>query len=212
MKYPNALRGIKTIHVAELCTLVLTVISLGMLILEQLVEDHEAVLGPYYGIVAALSLAALVLELVGIFTASKEEALFLKAACAMGLSLLLSFGVLFIEEGQLLRTLIELLCIVPTLYCSVSVIQGIMHLAELLKDTGLLARKHFLIRAVCLLSIGAVGLEFIAALFLHGEKYETLHAIFHTMILTMELVEVSIFLSCTSQAEIMLHHAHTESH
>ena len=207
MKYPNALRGIKTIHVAELCTLVLTVVSLGMLILEQLVENHQAALGTYYGIVAALSLAALVLELVGIFTASKDEPRFKNAAMGMVLSLLLSFGVLFIEEAQLLRTLIELLCIVPTLYCSVSVILGIMHLADTLQDTGMLARKRFLIRAVSLLSVGAVGLEFIAALFLHGEKYETLHAIFHTMILTMELVEVSIFLSCTSQAELMLHHA-----
>ena len=212
MKYPNALRGIKTIHVAELCTLVLTVVSLGMLILEQLVENHQVILGTYYGIVAALSLAALVLELVGILTASKDEPRFKNAAMGMGLSLLLSFGVLFIEEGQLLRTLIELLCIVPTLYCSVSVILGIMHLADKLQDTGMLARKRFLIRAVSLLSVGAVGLEFIVALFLHGEKYETLHAIFHTMILTMELVEVSIFLSCTSQAELMLHHAgHTDS-
>ncbi|MBR6377600.1 MAG: hypothetical protein IKS05_07540 [Oscillospiraceae bacterium] len=212
MKYPNALRGIKTIHIAELCTLVLTVVSLGMLILEQLVESHQAILGTYYGIVAALSLAALVLELVGIFTASKDESRFKNAAIGMSLSLLLSFGVLFIEEGQLLRTLIELLCIVPTLYCSVSVILGIMHLADKLQDQGMLARKRFLIRSVSLLSVGAVGLEFIAALFLHREKYETLHAIFHTMILTMELVEVSIFLSCTSQAELMLHHAHTESH
>jgi hypothetical protein len=60
-----------------------------------------------------------------------------------------------------------------------------------------------------------MGLEFIIAFFLHDEKYETLHAILHTMILTMELMEVNLFLGCSSQAEKMLHHAgahHGEAH
>lgn len=208
MKFPNALKGIKTIHIAELCTLLLTVCSLGMLILEHLLEDPEELLEPYYGVVLGLSLAALALELAGIFTAARDEPLFKKASYGMILTLVLSFVVLFIEDGQLLRTVIELLTIVPTIYCSVTVINGIMKLAEKLHDEVFLARRGFLVRAVCLLSLGAMGLEFITALFLHSERFETLHAILHTMILTMELVEVSIFLGCTSQAEKMLHHGH----
>ena len=60
-----------------------------------------------------------------------------------------------------------------------------------------------------------MALEFVVAFFLHEEKYETLHAILHTMILTMELVEVSVFLGCTSQAEKLLHHSassHADPH
>ena len=205
--FPNALKGIKTIHWAELFTLTLTVCSLGMLILEQLVEDPETVLEPFTWIILVLSLAALTLELVGIVRAAKDERLFLKASNGMVLALILSFVVLFIGEGELLRTALELLTIVPTIYCSVTVIHGIMHLAKELGDAVLLARESFLVRAVVLLSLGAMGLEFITALFLHGERFETLHAILHTMILTMELVEVSIFLGCTGQAERMLHHA-----
>lgn len=212
MKFPNALRGIKTIHKAELVTLLLTICSLGMLILEQLIEDPEKVLDPFTWIILILSLAALALELVGIIQASKDERLFLKASNGMILALLLSFAVLFIGEGELLRTALELLTIVPTIYCSVTVIHAIMRLARTLSDDILLARESFLVRAVVLLSLGAMGLEFITALFLHGERYETLHAILHTMILTMELVEVSIFLGCTGQAERMLHHAHSETH
>ena len=210
--YSNALKGIKIIHWAELVTLVLTVCSLGMLILEQLVANPDEVLEPFTWIILVLSLAALALELVGIMRAAKDERLFIRASSGMVMTLILSFAVLFLEEGELPRTVLELLTIVPTIYCSVTVIHAIMRLAEKLDNAVLLARKPFLIRAVVLLSLGAMGLEFISALFLHGERYETLHAIFHTMILTMELVEVSIFLSCTSQAEIMLHHAHTESH
>ena len=142
-----------------------------MLILEQLVANPEEVLEPFTWIILVLSLAALVLELVGIIQASRDERIFLKASNGMVLALLLSFAVLFIGEGELLRTALELLTIVPTIYCSVTVIHAIMH----------------------------------------GERYETLHAILHTMILTMELVEVSIFLGCTGQAERMLHHgAHAE--
>ena len=205
--YSNALKGIKIIHWAELVTLLLTVCSLGMLILEQLVANPDEVLEPFTWIILVLSLAALALELVGIMRAAKDERLFLKASNGMVLALVLSFVVLFIGEGELLRTALELLTIVPTIYCSVTVIHGIMHLAKELDDTVLLARESFLVRAVVLLSLGAMGLEFITALFLHGERFETLHAILHTIILTMELVEVSIFLGCTGQAERMLHHA-----
>ena len=205
--YSNALKGIKIIHWAELVTLVLTVCSLGMMILEQLVANPDEVLEPFTWIILVLSLAALALELVGIMRAAKDERLFLKASNGIVLALVLSFVVLFIEEGELLRTALELLTIVPTIYCSVTVIHGIMHLAKELDDTVLLARESFLVRAVVLLSLGAMGLEFITALFLHGKRFETLHAILHTMILTMELVEVSIFLGCTGQAERMLHHA-----
>ena len=209
--YSNALKGIKIIHWAELVTLVLTVCSLGMLILEQLVANPDEVLEPFTWIILVLSLAALALELVGIMRAAKDERLFIRASSGMVMTLILSFAVLFLEEGELPRTVLELLTIVPTIYCSVTVIHAIMRLAEKLDNAVLLARKPFLIRAVVLLSLGAMGLEFISALFLHGERYETLHAIFHTMILTMELVEVSIFLGCTSQAERMLHHgAHAE--
>ena len=211
MKYSNALKGIKIIHWAELVTLLLTVCSLGMLVLEQLLADPEKALGPFSWVVLILSLAALALELAGIFRAAKDERLFIRASNGMVMTLILSFAVLFLEEGELPRTVLELLTIVPTIYCSVTVILAIMRLAEKLDNAVLLARKPFLIRAVVLLSLGAMGLEFISALFLHGERYETLHAIFHTMILTMELVEVSIFLGCTSQAERMLHHgAHAE--
>jgi hypothetical protein len=204
MEYRNALRGIKTIHWAELVTLLLTVCSLGMLVLEQLLEEPERILHPFYLLVLILSLAALALELIGIWRAGKDEKLFQTASIGMIITLALSFAILFIQEGQLLRTAIELLCIVPTIYCSVTVIKGIMRIAEKRGYTLLLDRQSFFVRAVVLLSLGAMGLEFLNALFLRGERYETLHAILHTMILTMELVEVSIFLSCTGQAEKML--------
>ena len=211
MKYPNALKGIKTIHMAELVTLLLTVCSLGMLILEQLVANPDEVLEPFTWIILILSLAALALELVGIIRAAKDERLFLKASNGMVLALILSFIVLFIGEGELLRTALELLTIVPTIYCSVTVIHAIMRLGRELDDAVLLARERPLVRAVVLLSLGSMGLEFISAIFVHGERFETLHAILHTMILTMELVEVSLFLGCTAQAERMLHHgAHAE--
>ena len=208
MKYPNALKGIKTIHMAELVTLLLTVCSLGMLILEQLLANPDEVLEPFTWIILILSLAALALELVGIIRAAKDERLFLKARNGMVLALILSFIVLFIGEGELLRTALELLTIVPTIYCSVTVIHAIMRLGRELDDAVLLARERPLVRAVVLLSLGSMGLEFISAIFVHGERFETLHAILHTM---MELVEVSLFLGCTAQAERMLHHgAHAE--
>ena len=212
MKFPNALKGIKIIHVAELVTLLLTVSSLGLLILEQLMENETVIEALSWGILV-LGLLALALELTGILIAGKDERLFRTASYGLILTLILSFAVLFFREGEVLRTVVELFCIIPTIYCSTTVIKGIMRLAEKLDDEVLLARKPFLIRAVVLLSLGAMGLEFVTAFLLHGEEYETLHAILHTMILTMELVEVSIFLGCTSQAEKLLHHAgehHTE--
>ena len=213
MKFPNALKGIKIIHMAELVTLLLTVCSLGLLILEQLMEN-ETVIEALSWAILVLGLLALALELIGILTAGKDERLFRTASYGLILTLVLSFAVLFVKEGEVLRTVVELFCIIPTIYCSTTVIKGIMRLAEKLDEPVLLARKPFLIRAVVLLSLGAMGLEFVTAFLLHGEEYETLHAILHTMILTMELVEVSIFLGCTGQAEKMLHHAgehHSES-
>ena len=204
MNFPNALKGIKIIHAAELVTLLLTVSSLGLLILEQL-SENEAVLEAVSWGILVLGLLALALELAGILTAARDERLFRSASYGMILTLVLSFVVLFVREGEVLRTVVELFCIIPTIYCSTTVIRGVMHLAEKLADSVLLGRRSFLIRAVILLSLGAMGLEFVTAFLLHGEQFETLRAIIHTMILTMELVEVSIFLGCTSQAERMLH-------
>ena len=211
MSFPNALKGIKIIHKAELVTLLLTTCSLGLLILEQLVEN-ETVLEALSWAILVLGLLALGLELVGILTAGKDEPLFRSASYGMIATLVLSFAVLFFREGEVLRTVVELFCIIPTIYCSVTVIKGVMCLAEKLQDAVLLGRKSLLIRAVVLLSLGAMGLEFIIAFFLHDEKYETLHAILHTMILTMELMEVNLFLGCSSQAEKMLHHANHTKH
>ena len=122
MKFPKALKGIKIIHMAELVTLLLTVCSLGLLILEQLMEN-ETVIEALSWAILVLGLLALALELIGILTAGKDERLFRTASYGLILTLILSFAVLFVKEGEVLRTVVELFCIIPTIYCSTTVIK-----------------------------------------------------------------------------------------
>ncbi len=207
MQFPNALRGIKIIHTAELVTLLLTLVSLLSVVLKPFFVHVADWLSAFYGAVLFLSILALVLELLGICVAGRDEPLFRTASLGMVFTLALSFGVLFFEEGDLLRTFMELLCIIPTIYCSVTVIKGILRIAKKLDHQPLLARGRFLVSAVFLLSLGAMVLEFASAFLLNGEANEPLHTLVHAVVLLFELTEVSLFLCCTSQAEKMLHSA-----
>ena len=145
MRFPNALKGIKIIHMAELVTLVLTVCSLGMLVLEQLLEDAER-LEPFYWIILVLGLLALALELIGILTAAQDEPLFKTALTFVFVGIAAS-AISSFTSGAI-ANLAQTVSSVAGIFVTYYVIKGIIALAGKLGDSAIAQKGESVIKLI----------------------------------------------------------------
>lgn len=156
MKYPNAYRGVKKIFSSDVFAMI-TIVCLLLALIPPLSLPLMIVAG-------CLSIVSYVLLVVGICQAAKDEPTFLQARTAVIVALICSLLRLFIDEGNLLYSIISLIESIASLCCSVSVIQGIIELARSLKNLRMSERGRKLIRLILILTICAFVLRLIASI------------------------------------------------
>ena len=156
MKYPNAYRGVKKIFSSDVFALI-TIVCLLLALIPPLGLPLMIVAG-------CLSIVSYVLLVVGICQAAKDEPTFLQARTAVIVALVCSLLRLFIDEGNLLYSIISLIESIASLCCSVFVIRGIIELARSLKNLRMSERGRKLIRLILILTICAFVLRLIASI------------------------------------------------
>lgn len=156
MKYPNAYRGVKKIFSSDVFAMI-TIVCLLLALIPPLGLPLMIVAG-------CLSIVSYVLLVVGICQAAKDEPTFLQARTAVIVALVCSLLRLFIDEGNLLYSIISLIESIASLCCSVFVIRGIIELARSLKNLRMSERGRKLIRLILILTICAFVLRLIASI------------------------------------------------
>lgn len=156
MKYPNAYRGVKKIFSSDVFAMI-TIVCLLLALIPPLGLPLMIVAG-------CLSIVSYVLLVVGICQAAKDEPTFLQARTAVIVALICSLLRLFIDEGNLLYSIISLIESIASLCCSVFVIRGIIELARSLKNLRMSERGRKLIRLILILTICAFVLRLIASI------------------------------------------------
>ena len=156
MKYPNAYRGVKKFFSSDVFALI-TIVCLLLALIPPLGLPLMIVAG-------CLSIVSYVLLVVGICQAAKDEPTFLQARTAVIIALVCSLLRLFIDEGNLLYSIISLIESIASLCCSVFVIRGIIELARSLKNLRMSERGRKLIRLILILTICAFVLRLIVSI------------------------------------------------
>lgn len=168
MTYPKAYKGVKKLFSAEILDLIASLLLLIVAVLGYIAAKSPEESDAFYAsatLIAILGLAAvgmlllsLLLQLIGIIQASKDEDEFKKAVLAILVSIVLSIVVsIFKEQFPLGESLYEALSPVISFYISAKVITGIMNLALGLEQRSMINLGKVLLVLLFIILIAQVA-------------------------------------------------------
>lgn len=148
MRFPNAQRGVRLLRASLILTLAIAVYSVTD---KYFLPQYSGASMPVGLVLLAfagllVSIAALVLELVGVCLAAKDEALFRYARAAIILSLSLALVNLFLRKLPVLHSVLDIVYRIPALISTFFILLGYIRLAKRLRDlkTAELGRRILL--------------------------------------------------------------------
>ena len=172
MKYPNAYKGVTKILVTEILEVVVSVLAAAFLLIQFTMYPNSDDPGAFPGllifmiVIAVIGVFALVLYLVGVVQAKKEEHEFKLALIMTIIALVLmiaseSFSFITPVVGEW----IEFGCEIIELLAFESVVGGVVNLAEKIGDEKVLSigkRMRILVTFIWIAMIAAKALEFVS--------------------------------------------------
>lgn len=167
MKFPNAYKGVKNIFSSEILNLISAVLS-SLLVIAAAVDKQRSLTG--FVLVIALfaglgSIAALVLQLVGIFQASKDETSFERARVSIIAALVLSFAsAVYGDDPVVIAIPLKLAASIASLCCGLFIIKGIMNLSRRLHQVDMTDRGRRLYHFILIVACSGTVLELISAI------------------------------------------------
>lgn len=167
MKFPNAYKGVKNIFSSEILNLISAVLS-SLLVIAAAVDKQRSLTG--FVLVIALfaglgSIAALILQLVGIFQAAKDETSFEKARVSIITALVLSFlSAVYGDDPAVIAVPLKLAASIASLCCGLFIIKGIMNLSRRLHQVDMTDRGRRLYHFILIVACSGTVLELISAI------------------------------------------------
>ena len=215
MRFPNAIRGIKKIWVAELLMLLAVIVGIVLLVVvatnttvagDQVVINQEAVQTPVaiLGISAALiALIGFILNLVGLINARKDEAAFKVALLVTGLGIIAAAIGAIWSSNERLNAWMDTLITIFSMFASYFVLTGIANLADQMPDPST--------KAVALKSRQLVEGSFCAtAVFkliiniFNIQSGSTIHTIMAVVAMVLEILAYILYLRALAKGRKML--------
>ncbi|MBQ1678291.1 MAG: hypothetical protein II062_02000 [Oscillospiraceae bacterium] len=167
MRFPNAYKGVKNIYTSEILNLISAVLS-GLLVIAAAVDKQRSLTG--FVLVIALfaglgSIAALILQLVGILQAAKDETSFEKARVSIITALVLSFlSAVYGDDPAVIAVPLKLAASIASLCCGLFIIKGIMNLSRRLHQVDMTDRGRRLYHFILIVACSGIVLELISAI------------------------------------------------
>ena len=164
MRFPNAYKGVKNIYTSEILNLISAVLS-SLLVIAAAVDKQRSLTG--FVLVIALfaglgSIAALILQLVGIFQAAKDETSFEKARVSIITALVLSFlSAVYGDDPAVIAVPLKLAASIASLCCGLFIIKGIMNLSRRLHQVDMTDRGRRLYHFILIVACCGIGLDLI---------------------------------------------------
>lgn len=204
MRFQNALLGIQRIRKSMILSIwgavaaaaILPVAMVGSLATLPVQLLSLAVLG--------LSLASLILELMGVSRAARDQERFEDAQVLIIVGLVLAFIQFLIPQESIFYALLDLVGSLLSLRVSLLIIQGIMELAELW-GWGSLMDQGRRLRAIVLLTVlGSALLSLLNNVSHFSAKSPTLTILIAVALLALSIVELVLMLRYLADAITML--------
>lgn len=214
MKYPNAYKGVKNIYISEILHLISAAL-LFLFLIAAAVDKQRT----HTGLVLVVSLFAglgsivgLVLQLVGIFQASKDETSFERARVSIIAALVLSFVSAFYgDDLDVIATILKLAGSIASLCCSLYIIKGIMNLSRRLKQVDMTDRGRKLYQLILIVTCCSIGLELISAILPRTYGSGIFMLILSLAVLSLAVAEAVMFFRYFSSTLRMLRQADAQA-
>lgn len=154
MLYSNACRGLKNIR----RSIVITVAGLLVFLMSRLFLLRSGYLSETAeGILAAVellaSVAAAVLQILGLFQAAKDEDAFKAALAVSLLSFLTELSIVFLDRESKAARVLSLVSIAASMLCLLMILRGVRNLAQRLENEELVQQSRRL-RVLTLITTG----------------------------------------------------------
>lgn len=204
MRFQNALLGIQRIRKSMILSIWAAVAAAAMLLVA--VVGSLAVLPVLLLSLAALglSLASLILELMGVSRAARDQERFRDAQALIIVGIVLAVIQVFIPQESIFYALLELVGSLLSLRVSLLIIQGIMELAELWGWGSLMDQGRRLRSIVLLTVLGSVLLSLLNNVSHFSAKSPTLAILIAVALLVLSIVELVLMLRYLADAITML--------
>lgn len=204
MRFQNALLGIQRIRksmifsiwAAVAAAVLLPVAMVGSLAALPVLLLSLTVLG--------LSLASLILELMGVSRAARDQERFRDAQALIIVGIVLGVIQVFIPQESIFYALLELVGSLLSLRVSLLIIRGIMELAELWGWGSLMDQGRRLRSIVLLTVLGTVLLSLLNSVSHFSAKSPTLAILIAVAVLVLSIVELVLMLRYLADAITML--------
>jgi len=215
MRFPNAFDGVSKIRTSQILAVVATallfisaILGLAMIPLSKGGPGNALyALLAAFGFVAMaagiISIIALIINIIGINRASKDEPIFKTALIAVVVNILLSgIGSAAGENGSTLSDLMSILSSVAQVITCILIIRGIISLADQLGDGEMVERGNTTRNLVlCLFAVSLV-LKAVSDFFIRGSG--TASSILTLVAAILSLVQFIVYLSYLTRAKNML--------
>lgn len=215
MRFPNAFDGVSKIRTSQILAVVATallfisaILGLAMIPLSSGGPGNALyALLAAFGFVAMaagiISIIALIINIIGINRASKDEPIFKTALIAVVVNILLSgIGSAAGENGSTLSDLMSILSSVAQVITCILIIRGIISLADQLGDGEMVERGNTTRNLVlCLFAVSLV-LKAVSDFFIRGSG--TASSILTLVAAILSLVQFIVYLSYLTRAKNML--------
>ena len=215
MRFPNAFDGVSKIRTSQILAVVATALLFisAILGLAMIPLSNGGPGNALYALLAAfgfvamaagiISIIALIINIIGINRASKDEPIFKTALIAVVVNILLScIGSAAGENGSTLSDLMSILSSVAQVITCILIIRGIISLADQLGDGEMVERGNTTRNLVlCLFAVSLV-LKAVSDFFIRGSG--TASSILTLVAAILSLVQFIVYLSYLTRAKNML--------
>ncbi len=226
MRFPNAAKGVKRLFVAEILAFIagIAAVAAGILLIAFLISGNTASESNVAGMltmagtglaagicglaVFVLAIISFIMNILGLFKASKDEPTFRIALFATFVCIAFSFtGAFFNTIGNtFMQSLMEALCTAFELLMTIYVIQGIRSLAVRLNDGEMDSKGAVIFKLIFLIIV----LEFVARVIVvifGGTLAGTVSAVITLCAAVLSIIQYILYLSYLSKGAKMLANA-----
>ena len=223
MQYPNAYKGVKRIYIAEILTLIATILAIiGAAImivryngnLEQLqnlqldaesVDLPIAIASALVLIAGILAIISFIISLVGVCNARIDESAFTGALIMIILSIVVSItGSVMQNTNPTAANWANVAVSVLTLASTLFIIKGIMNLAEKLERPDMVSKGRSIMAAILIINIIAIAASAVSAYLELSETQEKIVEYVSLGASVATLIFLLIYLSYLNKAKKML--------
>ncbi len=217
MKFPNAYRGVKKIRLGQLFALIAALAAIAMVVFvaakidvntEELGEDALGPIAILLLLSGIFAIIGMIITLVGIVNAMKDESAFRGALIFVILGLIVSAANSFYfgsnEKYEDITKYIDTGVKLLTLIASMCVVKGCMNLAQKLDRPDMVQKGRAAMTAIVIIYLIAIGCDLVRVLVAPEKLGDTILSVVEIAASVLMLIYLIVYIAYLGKAKKML--------